>query len=32
LKRNNGKTINLPALGDLYAGKKCQKEIDLKKS
>ncbi len=29
LKRNNGKTTYLPALGNLYAGKKCRKEIDL---
>jgi hypothetical protein len=32
LKRNNGKTTYLPALGNLYAGKKRGKEIDLKKS
>jgi hypothetical protein len=26
LKRNKGKTTYLPALGNLYAGKKCRKE------
>jgi hypothetical protein len=31
LKRNSGKTTYLPALDDLYAGKKCRKEIDFKK-
>jgi hypothetical protein len=28
LKGNDGKTTYLPALGDLYAGKKCRKEVD----